>query len=90
MNDKDKRGEAHADDVGTAHDRRRPGRRETTNPWLIRMMRGAVEPMFASRSAASRIDTVDALSAAKGIMLAVVVGLVLWLLLAFLAWHFLL
>ncbi|MGH6674999.1 MAG: hypothetical protein ACRECE_02075 [Xanthobacteraceae bacterium] len=90
MNDKEERGEASASHVGTAHDRRRPGRRETTNPWLIRMMRGAVEPMIASRSAASRIDTVDALSAAKGIMLAVVVGLVLWLLLAFLAWHFLL
>ncbi len=90
MNDKDKRGEAHADDVGTAHDRRRPGRRETTNPWLIRMMRGAVEPVIESEPVVPRVDTIDTLSAAKGIMLAAAGGLVLLLLLAFLAWHFLL
>ncbi|MGH7102662.1 MAG: hypothetical protein ACREFJ_09720 [Acetobacteraceae bacterium] len=90
MDDKEKRGEGRAGHVGTAHDRRRPGRRETTNPWLIRMMRGIVEPVIDSKPVVSQVNTVDALSAAKGIMLAAMVGLVLWLLLAFLAWHFLL
>lgn len=90
MDDKEKRAEARAGDVGTAHDRRRPGRRETTNPWLIRMMRGVAEPVIEIRPVVSPVDTVDALAATRGIMLAAVVGLVLWLLLAFLAWHFLL
>ncbi|MGH7068232.1 MAG: hypothetical protein ACREFU_12935 [Acetobacteraceae bacterium] len=81
-------GDADAGHVGTAHDRRRPGRRKVTNPWLIRMMRGAGEQLIESAPVSTRVAPADDLSAAKGIVCGAAVGLIAWLLLAFLAWHF--
>lgn len=80
--------DAYSDDVGTAYDRRRPGRRDVTNSWLISMMRGTGEQLIDSEPACTHIEPIDDLAAAKGIVHGAAVGLIAWLLVAFLVWHF--
>jgi hypothetical protein len=69
----------------TIPDRRRPGRIDTANPHLIALMRGRFrgdlpEPDDAGPDDAAALR--DDLSAARGIGLAVLIGVLLWAVIA--------
>ena len=71
----------------TLPDRRRPGRIATDNPHLIALMREAgraTVPEFDDDAPGGAIDA-DDLGPARGIGLAVGIGLLLWLLIAVIA-----
>ncbi len=95
----DKRDEA-APSTPTKVDHRRPGRLRISNPHLIALFRRphSIEPT-PEAEAADRIaprpkplvepdDDDDNLAAAKGIIVSVLVGAVLWTVIGFCVWYF--
>ena len=71
-------------ETGLQNDRRRAGRIKYTNPWLIALLRQRTPSRAAEVSPEDPAeDRRDDLAAAKGIALAVLVGILWWIAIAF-------
>jgi hypothetical protein len=69
-----------------AGDRRRPGRTQYRNPWLLALLRRQPAPAFEPMPAASLRDQEDGLSPARGIIIGVAMAAVLWSIIGLAAW----
>lgn len=71
-------------DADTATDRRRPGRRNDVSPNLIPLLRRAARERFSLPWITE--DHPDQLSAARGLLIAMLIGAVVWFLIGLVIW----
>jgi hypothetical protein len=70
-------------DTGMASDRRRPGRQDDAKPALIPLLRGDVSDDLANPDEKENLDPI---AAARGIISAIPIAIVLWLLIGVALW----